>query len=423
MSIKSLKHKIDYRLLIYGLVNFFAIYAVNRLSDLPVLLGNWEAKALALSQFKFPGDNFYPPGSSILLVPFLWARPHYELVVYFYFVISSLIYFSICNRVILNRKYKAIALAALTLNPYLLWTCNSGQDTVFELFLLLSFAALLLKGREGGALFPLYLLCLVRPAYWTLFLIYPCFAVLKSRKSKVAKPRKRFILIPLGALLMTMAINVVAFGQANLATESGLTAHFAHNKYYYLSMPKFDMDYFLTRGGNMNAEKIIENSAKFTNISDKELRAALVSIIENPKSLVLNTLQKVDSYFFASQKTPQLSGFYFLSEDQKSIVIVNERLNWALIAGNVFYFLYRSSLLIAGLVAFTIYFILLRRRETILPHNLNYFIIPYLAGAVPGIIYYTESRFKVVSELLLVPLIIAVLDQYKKHPSPPTCEI
>ena len=87
-------------MLLYGAVNFLAIFLINRLSDLPVLLGNWEAKAIALSQFHFPGDNFYPPGSAILLVPFLWLKPHYEWAVFFYFVIASLIYFSICHKLI-----------------------------------------------------------------------------------------------------------------------------------------------------------------------------------------------------------------------------------------------------------------------------------------------------------------------------------
>jgi hypothetical protein len=34
--------------------------------------------------------------------------------------------------------------------------------------------------------------------------------------------------------------------------------------------------------------------------------------------------------------------------------------------------------------------------------------LPYLFGAVPGMLMYTETRFKIVSELLLVPLIAEV---------------
>ena len=132
---------------LYAALNLAAIYLVHQLSDLPVLLENWESKATLLSQLKAPTENFYPPGSAILLTPFLWIKPNYEYVIYFYFVISSVLYFLICSKVITSSRIRVVTLAAFTFNPYLLWTCNSGQDTVFELFLLLSFAAILLRKK------------------------------------------------------------------------------------------------------------------------------------------------------------------------------------------------------------------------------------------------------------------------------------
>ena len=397
----------------YGALNLLAIILVNRASDLPILLGNWEKKATALSQLNFPGDNFYPPGSAILLVPFLWAKPNYEIAVYFYFTAASLIYFLICNRVLQHHKFRLIALAALPLNPYLLWTCNSGQDTVFELFLLLSFGALLIKDKVLLSLAPLYLLCLVRPAYWSLLFIFPILFVARSLKRKDQRVKMRFASIPFAALAMTMTLNVAAFGAPNLATESGLAVLFSHNKYYYLSMPKFDMDVFLSTGGNMDPARVLGNSHKFQSIKDLELRAGLVSIFDNPKSVFLNSIQKVDSYFFAVQKTPQLTGSYYLSEDQKSIVIENERLSWILILGNAFYFIYRSLLLVLGIAALTLYLTYFRRNKINLHKNVAFLLLPYLSGAISGILFYTESRFKVVSELLLVPLIIVVFHQYR----------
>ena len=411
-SVKKLHSNVF--LFLYGGINLLAIALVNRMGDLPVLLGNWEAKASAMAHLHFPGDNFYPPGSSILLIPFLWTKPHYEIAVFFYFTFASLIYFMICQRVIKDGLLRVVALAALTCNPYLLWTCNSGQDTVFELFLLLSFGALLLKKRVGLSLFPLYLLCLTRPAYWALLLTFPLLVVINAKKNRGNKPQIRFALIPFVALFITMGLNVVAFGAPNLAAESGLTAHFSHNKYYYLSMPKFDMDVFLSKGGNMDPAVVLDGSQKFKSVKDVELRAALVSIVDNPKSFFLNTVQKIDSYFFAVQKTPQLPGSYYLSKDQKSIVIESERLSWVLLFGNAAYFIYRSLLLISGIVAITLFFVELRRRRLPLERYLGFFLLPFLAGAVPGIVYYTESRFKIVSELLLVPLIVAIFDTYRR---------
>jgi hypothetical protein len=211
----------------------------------------------------------------------------------------------------------------------------------------------------------------------------------------------------------TLTINTFAFGSSALATESGLTAHFSHNKYYYLSMPKFDMDVFLSQGGNMDPERVIVGSQKFSSIKDKELRAALISIVENPRSVVMNTMQKVDSYFFAVQKNPQLSGFYYLSEDQKTIVIKDERLTWTLILGNALYFLYRSVLLIAVIVAITLYLTLVRRKVRAEDKNPLVLLSPYFVGVIPAVLYYTESRFKIVAELLLVPVVAWIFSKYK----------
>lgn len=395
---------------LFGLVNFLAIFLVNRVSDLPVLMNYWDRKTLSMVHFHFPSDNYYPPGASMLLLPFVWARPNYEIAVYFYFVLSSIIYFQICQKVIINSKLKIVALIAFTFNPYLLWLCNSGQDTVFELFLLLSFAALLLRGSRIAMYLPLYFLCLVRPAYWTTLFTLPIVIFLYQRRKR-SHVQAKSLVIPFFALLMTLTLNIIAFGSPNLASSSGGTAFFSHNKYYYLSMPKFDMDVFLSKGGNMIPNRVLQGSSLFKNIGDPDLRAALVSIVNNPKSVVLNSMQKVDSYFFTTQKTPQLPGSYFLSEDQKSIIIENERLSWFLILGNATYFFYRSMLLVLGIMAITIYFIEFRRKRFVFPQGVGFFWVPYLSGAIPGILYYTETRFKVVSEMLLVPLILAIFDK------------
>jgi O-antigen ligase len=43
----------------------------------------------------------------------------------------------------------------------------------------------------------------------------------------------------------------------------------------------------------------------------------------------------------------------------------------------------------------------------------KYLLIPYLAGIVPGMLYYVETRFKICSELLLVPLHLVALHSLK----------
>jgi hypothetical protein len=397
---------------VYSILNFFTLFVVNKVSDLPMSVRNWELKATQLASFQIPTDNFYPPGAAILLTPFLWNKPHYEIAVFFYFVCSAVLYFMICRTLIKNRKVRTVALLAFTLNPYLLWLVNSSQDTVFELILVLSSTALILKGRFVIAFFPIYLLCLTRPSYWIFFLTLPVFLrYMKINDHRSLNISLRSLSIPLLALITTLGINQATFGSPSLAHEAGLTAHFSHNKYFYLSLPKFDMDVFLSADGNMDPEKVINSSNKFNTIKDPHLRAALISAGENPKNLALNTLQKIDSYLFAVQKNPQLPGEYFLSKDRKKIVIGDERLTWALILGNIGYFIYRASLLILVISILTLFWFFRVESKALLRKSFMALVLPYICGIVPGTIFYTESRFKVVSELLLIPVTLKIYEE------------
>jgi len=213
--------------------------------------------------------------------------------------------------------------------------------------------------------------------------------------------------------LMTFGLNQLVFSTPSLANETGLTAQFSHNKYFYLSMPKFDMDVFLSKGGNMEPEKVLVGTDRFIQIKDENMRAALISIIENPKSVALNTLQKADSYLFSVQKNPQLPGEYYLSPDQKSIIIGDERLSWTLILGNIGYFIYRALLQVFFIIAATLYFASPRIRKQIRKTNSFLLLAPFICGLIPGLLFYTESRFKVVAELLLVPLIIMIMNEFR----------
>jgi hypothetical protein len=179
-------------------------------------------------------------------------------------------------------------------------------------------------------------------------------------------------------------------------------------------MPKFDMDVFLSTGGNMDPKSVIKGNAKFPNLKDEHLRAALISIVENPKSVVLNSMQKLDSYLFAVQKNPQLPGEYYLAPDKKSIIIGDERLSWTLILGNLAYFLYRAILLISLISAATLYFSSSTLRKHFGRSSSLLLALPYISGLIPGLLFYTESRFKIVSELLLVPLVLMIFNEYRK---------
>ena len=124
-------------------------------------------------------------------------------------------------------------------------------------------------------------------------------------------------------------------------------------------------------------------------------------------------MQKIDSYFFPIQKVPNLPGQYELSEDEKSILIGEERLTWSLTIGYVIFALYRAiwMLLFASTLVWLGLLILSRGRFN---RAEKYLLLPYLAGVVPGILYYVETRFKICSELLAIPLHLVALHSLKE---------
>ena len=148
-------------------------------------------------------------------------------------------------------------------------------------------------------------------------------------------------------------------------------------------------------------------------IENQEFRAALIYITENPKSVFLNTLQKLDTYFFSVQKNPQLSGEYYLAEDQKSIIIGENRDSWVLIFGSFVYFIYRSLFLILLIASITILVVLPGIRQGLTHQPQFLMFVPYLFGSVSAILFFTETRYKIVSEIILVPLVLSIIDSYR----------
>lgn len=199
-----------------------------------------------------------------------------------------------------------------------------------------------------------------------------------------------------------MIFNLYAYGTSSFAGESGITAYFSYNKYLYLSLPKFDMDVFLSTKGHVE-DFGAHSSTEYT-------KMAIQSIRDNPKEVLLASMQKFDAYIFDVQKVPYFPGEYYLSEDAKSIVIGDERLTWSILLGNLMYEIYRSLLLVGwftSIGALFVYRKLKIRRD--FGFSLWLLPLPWILGFIPGLLFYTETRFKIVSELLLIPFICLVL--------------
>ena len=389
---------------------------VVNLSDLQVWLGNWEAKSRELLNLNSPSSNFYGPGGAILLIPFLWNSPGFLVPVYFYFILGCIGYFRLTKE-ISDLRFRVAALLVIPANPYLLWLCHSSQDTVLEFALVIWTVYFLIKKMWLPYATVGFLLAETRAGYWTMFLglgvILLGRDLLKRRKLKML----RYLSIPL--LVLTSTINFLLYTSPSPALEGGITAYFSHSKYLYLSLPKMDMDVFLSGKNGIFSEEYgpkipVDASEAESNSVFQE--AAINSLLDNPKENILATMQKFESYFFGVQKVPHLPGEYVLDIKNKKIDIGDERLRWSLIIGNLTYEIYRSLLLISGLMALGV-LLYVRRvsnagyKRLKLPFEM---LAPWFFGIVPALLLYTETRFKVVSESLLFLFIVIVWEKINK---------
>jgi hypothetical protein len=415
------KLKTEKYLIMYLALLLFELLVVNRISDLPnSLAGNWLEKAEQIASFSIPDDNFYGPGAALLLVPFLWTKENFLVATAVYFLIGSLGYWKITT--FLNQgKLRVIARAALPFNFYLIWLINSSQDTVFEFMLLVWSGYFLLKRKYVAFSFVTLLLCSTRAGYWAYFLgTALLFLVSDLRREKRIK-LSRILAFPM--LLVVTTFNIVVYHAPTPALEGGMTAYFSYSKYHYLSLPKMDMDVFLGGPQGIFSQNFRPKFPdKVTPAQENRIyqEAAIESALSNRKETVLGWMQKFDSYFFDVQKVPHLPGKYVLDLSTKTIKIQDERLTWNLVLGNLAFEIQRTILVTFGLIAAGILFasrLLLDQASRLRP-RLWYLALPYFFGVVPGMVMYTETRFKIISELLLVPLIAEIYSLVLKRRKP-----
>jgi hypothetical protein len=414
--------KLENEKILLSLFLFLAIaeltFIVN-VSDLQVWLGNWEAKSRELLNLNTPSSNFYGPGGAILLLPFLWNSPGFLIPVYFYFILGCIGYF-LLTREITDTRFRVAALLVIPANPYLLWLCHSSQDTVLE-FALLIWATYFLSRRNWLAYSAVgFMLAQTRAGYWTMFLGLGLIFLGRDLIKRQGFNPLRYLSIPL--LVLTSTFNYISYSSPSPALEGGITAYFSNSKYLYLSLPKMDMDVFLSGENGIFSEEYGPKIPAGANEHDSNSvfqEAAIVSLMENPKENILATMQKFESYFFGVQKVPHLPGEYVLDIKNKKIDIGDERLSWTLVIGNLAYEIYRSVLLLAGLTALGALFYLRRfNRERLKSFKLSYVLLaPWVFGIIPALLFYTETRFKVVTETLLFLFIISAWSKLSKRNS------
>lgn len=388
---------------------------IHQISDLPSSLGNWVEKSAQIFNLKIPTSNFYGPGAALLMVPFHYFPRYLFFANLFYFGLGSIAYWKLVSY-LKNPHLKMISLISLPANFYLVWLINSSQDTVFE-FCLLAWSLLFLI-RKKYIRFALitFLLCLTRSGYWAFFALTSITIIFYIYRSSKKVNWKLLLFVPL--LLFTSVFNYVNYGSPSLALESGVTAYFSYTKYHYLALPKMDMDVFLSgHNGSFSREFGPNIPDSVTESEENQIfqRAAIDSMFANKKETLLGWMQKFDAYIFDVQKVPHLPGRYVLNQKELTINIENERLTWPLVIGNFFFLIWRSTFLLALLLSVGI-FLTIRyffKEKSNFECTLWPLAFPYVVGIIPGLLFYTESRFKVVSEVLLVPLILQIWGNLK----------
>lgn len=397
-------------LIIFLIVCLAEMALIHAISDLPIWIGNWEGKSQQLLNFNLPTSNFYGPGGAILLLPFLWNGPSYVVPVLFYFLLGCIAYFHL-SREIENKYLRLISLALIPANPYLIWLCYSSQDTVFEFALLTWSMYFLLKRKWLIYTLVTLLLAQTRAGYWTFFLGLAAILLIFDLYKRKKLNWRKYLAIPL--LFIISIFNFAIYSSPSPALEGGITAHFSYSKYQYLALPKMDMDVFLSGESGIFSERFgpeIPEGANEAEMNTLYQKAAIESAKENPKEVLLATMQKFESYFFGVQKVPHLPGSYVLNQSSKTIEIGDERLRWSLVLGNLLYEMYRSIFLVCSLLALGAIAYSRRIGEKYLISNLSSLplAIPWLFGIVPALLLYTETRFKVVTEALLFILVLEI---------------
>ena len=397
-------------LTLYILVLLTELELIRILSDIKPETLNWVPKAQEILHLHIPTDNFYGPGAAIMMIPFSIVAGTAYLANFFYLGLGAVGYWKLVQY-IRNSKFRILALLALPANFYLLWLINSSQDTVFEFFLLTWCGYFLVKRRFAWFTAMGFLICETRAGYWVFFLGTSIFffttSYLRHKKFAWRKLAAMYLLV------LSSIFNFANYGSISPALEGGMTEYFSYTKYHYLALPKMDMDVFLSgpKGAfSLSYGPAIPHGSTPARVNEIYQRAAIESALTNKKETLLGWMQKFDSYLFDVQKVPHLPGAYVLNQDNMTIKIVDERLSWQLVVGNLCYEIYRSLLLVAGLLAvgllFASWFFQAGRIKR--DSRLLVLAVPFIFGIIPGLLIYTETRFKIVSELLLVPLIAEI---------------
>ena len=249
----------------------------------------------------------------------------------------------------------------------------------------------------------LFLLFQVRSGYWLLFILVALLLILKRKSLNLSR---WFFALPCGLLILSSLFNFISYGTLSPSNTSGQTLYFGQNKYFYLGHPSYDIDTFLDEGGHMTPPGYTREelwNRDLTELDDIFKEQAIKDIRSNPEIFIQNTIIKLDNLFFNFQKVPNLPGRYWLSADGKNIFIEGQGLNLKYALGNFVYFLYRfiSVMLLIYSISLWFYFRKFFKVSDIYYAVCNF--LPIISIWPICIIFYEDTRFRIISECLIIP--------------------
>jgi len=144
----------------------------------------------------------------------------------------------------------------LPINFYLTWLCLTSADQVVELMFLMLLGYSAIKSKFYLSLIYGFLLCFTRPSYWPAYVLIIYF--IANNASKEQKFNCNWVKkgAAIWVLFGVLFFNQIVFSSINLASSSSDTLFYSHQKYHYLSLPKFDMDVFLENGASTDPIKV-----------------------------------------------------------------------------------------------------------------------------------------------------------------------
>ena len=393
----------SFRFLVFSFFcNLFLVLSWQ-LNNLPAVAGtNWVDKALAILNFDAPEDNYYPPGSGLLITPFV-NFPYVSLLSTFFWAnIGFIFYFLICN-FISSKFWNLVALSTFLINVYLFWNFKSSQDTVFEFAFVMISVYFLIREKWYIAFLSLFMLFQIRSGYLLLFVLV--FGLILIRRNYF-NVKKRMLIFPISLFILSASFNQLLYGVVSPSVTSGQTIYFGQNKYFYLGHPNFDIDTFLVKEGHMTPKGFTNEELWAKDLKETDdifLSEALSDIRSNPQVLIQNTLIKIDNLFFNFQKIPNLPGQHWLTTDANSIVIDRNALDFKYAVGNLVYFIYRVISVLLITYALSVFFYLrksLTRDDYV--HTV-WLLLPFISWVPLCLIFYEDTRFRIVSESLFIP--------------------